>query len=138
MEHEDVVLHNSISHQTCESSPEHTHVRTGKPRFLQRLASPSRWRTPHSAPTSSACCHYISLPSSMVSASRSSRPSLPRSRPLGQVFYGLGLSVVSAKPSKVSASRPSLLRSRPLGHTGTDGFISVNRQGPLDRGRSNG
>jgi len=38
-----------------------------------------------------------------------SRPSLPRSRPLdrlGQAFQGLGPSIVSAKPSKVSSSRP--------------------------------
>ena len=44
-----------------------------------------------------------------------SRPSLIRSRPLGrlgQVFKGLDL---SAKSSKVSTSRPSFLRSRPLG-----------------------
>jgi len=57
-------------------------------------------------------------PSAIFQWSRSSRPSLLRSRPLGrlgQAFQGFGLSVVSAKPSKVSASRSSLPRSRPLG-----------------------
>ncbi|QCD97548.1 hypothetical protein DEO72_LG6g2258 [Vigna unguiculata] len=40
--------HSKSLDQTYESSPEHTHVRIEKLHFLQQLAFPSRWRTPHS------------------------------------------------------------------------------------------
>ncbi|KAK7378286.1 hypothetical protein VNO80_03725 [Phaseolus coccineus] len=63
MEHKIVVLHNNIPSLSIkrESLLEHTHVRTGKPRSLQRLAFPSRWRTPHSAPTSLASVYSLGL-----------------------------------------------------------------------------
>ena len=53
--------HFQSSNQTCESLPGHTHVQTEKPYFLRWSTFPLYRRTPHSVPTSSMCCHCISL-----------------------------------------------------------------------------